>query len=98
MFDERGRKLRAAGPSMPAKILGLSAIPQAGDRVTVVDDERTARDWVDAKQREKAAAALSSGPHVTIDTLFGEISAGKLKELNIVLKTDVQGTIDPLKN
>jgi translation initiation factor IF-2 len=98
MFDERGRKLKGAGPSIPAKILGLSAIPAAGDRVTVVEDERTAREWVDRRQREKAAAAASGGPQVTLDTLFGEISAGKVKELNIVLKTDVQGSIEPLKN
>src|SRR5207248_11747292 len=45
MFDERGRKLRGAGPSTPAKILGLSAVPRAGDRVEVIEDERTARDW-----------------------------------------------------
>ena len=98
MFDERGRKLRGAGPSVPAKILGLNAVPLAGDRVTVVDDERTAREWIDQRQREKAAAAASAGPQVTLDTLFGEISAGKVKELNIVLKTDVQGSIEPLKN
>ncbi len=99
MFDERGRKLRSAGPSIPTKILGLSAVPQAGDRVTVVEDERTARDWVDRRQREKAAAAAegASGA-VTLDTLFGEITAGKVKELNIVLKTDVQGSIEPIKN
>ncbi|HEY7294355.1 MAG TPA: translation initiation factor IF-2, partial [Dehalococcoidia bacterium] len=99
MFDERGRKLRSAGPSIPTKILGLSAVPQAGDRVTVVEDERTARDWVDRRQREKAAAAgEGQSGAVTLDTLFGEITAGKVKELNIVLKTDVQGSIEPIKN
>ncbi len=99
MFDERGRKLRSAGPSIPTKILGLSSVPQAGDRVTVVEDERTARDWVDRRQREQAAAA-AEGPSgaVTLDTLFGEITAGKVKELNVVLKTDVQGSIEPIKN
>ncbi len=99
MFDERGRKLRSAGPSIPTKILGLSAVPQAGDRVTVVEDERTARDWVERRQREKAAAAAEgAAAGVTLDTLFGEITAGKVKELNIVLKTDVQGSIEPIKN
>jgi translation initiation factor IF-2 len=99
MFDERGRKLKSAGPSIPTKILGLNAIPQAGDRVTVVDDERIARDWVDQRQREKdALAAAGANSSVTLDTLFGEISAGKVKELNVVMKTDVQGTIEPLRN
>jgi translation initiation factor IF-2 len=98
MFDERGRKLRSAGPSIPTKILGLSAVPQAGDRVTVVEDERTARDWVERRQREQAAAAAEGATGaVTLDTLFGEITAGKVKELNIVLKTDVQGSIEPIK-
>ncbi|HLZ72093.1 MAG TPA: translation initiation factor IF-2 [Dehalococcoidia bacterium] len=99
MFDERGRKLRSAGPSIPTKVLGLSSVPQAGDRVTVVEDERTARDWVDRREREKAAAAAEGAAGaVTLDTLFGEITAGKVKELNIVLKTDVQGSIEPIKN
>jgi len=98
MFDERGRKLRQAGPSQPAKILGLSAIPHAGDRVTVVEDERTAREWVNQRQREHDAILANSHQAVTLDTLFGEISAGKLKELNIVLKTDVQGSIEPIRN
>jgi translation initiation factor IF-2 len=99
MFDERGRKLKSAGPSIPTKILGLSAIPQAGDRVTAVADERTARDWVEQRQREKAAeAAAGATSAMTLDTLFGEISAGKVKELNIVLKTDVQGSIEPIRN
>jgi translation initiation factor IF-2 len=98
MFDERGRKIRVAGPSIPAKVLGLNALPQAGDRVTVVEDEREARAWVDQRQREKAALAAASATSVSLDTLFGEITAGKIKELNIVLKTDVQGSIEPLRN
>ncbi len=98
MFDERGRKLKSAGPSIPAKILGLNAIPHAGDRVTVVGDERTAREWVDTRQREKDAAAADAYTPVTLDTLFGEISAGKMKELNLILKTDVQGSIDPIRS
>ena len=99
MFDERGRKLKSAGPSVPTRVLGLNTIPAAGDRVTVVADERTARDWVDRRQREKdALAAAGSNTAVTLDTLFGEITAGKMKELNIVLKTDVQGSIEPIKN
>jgi translation initiation factor IF-2 len=94
MLDDRGRKIRAAGPSIPARVFALSDVPQDGDRVMVVEDERAAKQYIEQRQRERALAAQSS---VTLDTLYSEITAGKVKELNIVLKTDVQGTIDPLR-
>jgi|CXWL01.1.fsa_nt_gi translation initiation factor IF-2 len=98
MHDEAGRKLKDAGPSEPAEILGLQSVPRAGETLVVVADEKTARQTVLERVREREAAALNSQPHVTLDTLFGEISAGKLKELNIILKTDVQGSIEPIRN
>jgi len=98
MHDESGRKLRAAGPSQPAEIMGLQSVPKAGETMVVVPDEKTARTTVLERVREREAAALHAQPHVTLDTLFGEISAGKLKELNIILKTDVQGSIEPIRN
>jgi|SRR5579875_442298 len=94
MLDDRGRKIRAAGPSIPARVFALSDVPQDGDRVMVVEDERAAKQYIEQRQRERAIAAQSG---VTLDTLYSEITAGKVKELNIVLKTDVQGTIDPLR-
>jgi translation initiation factor IF-2 len=97
MHDETGKKLKEAGPSEPAEILGLQDVPKAGETLVVVPDDRTARQMVLERIREREAAALHAQPHVTLDTLFGEISAGKLKELNIILKTDVQGSIEPIR-
>lgn len=98
MFDDRGQRIKAAGPSTPTKILGLGAIPAAGDLFRVVGDARVARTEVDQATREREAAAAQVSRRVTLDNLFGEISAGKVKELNIVLKTDVQGSIEPIRN
>ena len=98
MHDESGHKLKEAGPSQPAEILGLQSVPKAGETLVVVPDDRTARTTVLERIREREAAALHAQPHVTLDTLFGEISAGKLKELNIILKTDVQGSIEPIRS
>jgi translation initiation factor IF-2 len=97
MFDDRGRRLKAAGPAQPARVLGLDGVPAAGDILTIVRDEKTARAIVDARQREAAAERAAQRHSVSLDTIFGEISAGKVKELNIILKTDVQGSIDPIR-
>ena len=97
MFNEHGRRIKAAEPSSPAKVLGLSAVPAAGEVMVVVPDERTARSVVTERQRQREAAAFREHHALSLDTLFGEISAGKVKELNIILKTDVQGSVDPIR-
>jgi len=97
MFNEDGRRLKSAGPGEPAAILGLQQVPQAGDVLTIVPNDKTARQIVLQRIREREAAALHIQPRVTLDTLFGEISAGKVKELNLILKTDVQGSIEPIR-
>jgi translation initiation factor IF-2 len=97
MLNEHGKRIKTAGPSEPAEILGLSSVPKAGETLHVVPDEKTARTTVLTRVREREAAAMHQQAHVTLDTLFGEISAGKLKELNIILKTDVQGSIEPIR-
>jgi translation initiation factor IF-2 len=97
MLNEHGKRIKSAGPSEPAEILGLSAVPKAGETMAVVPDEKTARAMVLQRIREREAAAMHQQQRVTLDTLFGEISAGKLKELNIILKTDVQGSIEPIR-
>ncbi len=97
MLNEHGKRFKAAGPSEPAEILGLSAVPKAGETMVVVPDDKTARTMVVERVREREAAAMNQQQRVTLDTLFGEISAGKLKELNIILKTDVQGSIEPIR-
>jgi translation initiation factor IF-2 len=98
MFDHTGRRLKEAGPSQPARVLGLSGVPAAGDILTIVRDEKTARGTVDLRLRERQAERAAQRASVSLDTIFGEITAGKLKELNIILKTDVQGSIDPIRS
>jgi translation initiation factor IF-2 len=97
MFNEHGRRIKDAGPAEPGAILGLQEVPRAGDTLTVVQDDKTARQIVLQRLREREAAALHAQPRVTLDTLFGEISAGKVKDLNLILKTDVQGSIEPIR-
>jgi len=97
MFDDTAKRMKQAGPGEPAAILGLQDVPHAGDILRVVEDEKTARQIVVQRMREREAAALHAKPRVTLDTLFGEISAGKMKELNLILKTDVQGSIEPIR-
>jgi len=98
MLNDHGKRIKSAGPSEPAEILGLNAVPKAGEIMTVAPDEKTARTTVIERVREREAAAMHQQQHVSLDTLFGEISAGKLKELNIILKTDVQGSIEPIRS
>jgi len=97
MFDEDGTRLKEAAPGEPAVILGLQAVPKAGDILRVVADDKIAREIVLQRLREKEAAARRVQPRVSLDTLFGDISAGKVKDLNLVLKTDVQGSIEPIR-
>ena len=98
MFDDRGQRLKSAGPSQPVKIMGLEAVPLAGDTLKVVRDERVARTTIEERRRQREAAASREQRAVTLEALFGEITAGKVKELNVILKTDVQGSIEPVRN
>jgi translation initiation factor IF-2 len=98
MFDDAGNRIRQAGPSAPAVVMGLESVPEAGDRLAVVADERTARQIVDERRRWREAAEQTAHAHVNLDTLFNEISAGKLKELIIVLKADVRGSAEAIKS
>ncbi|MCC6381936.1 MAG: translation initiation factor IF-2 [Dehalococcoidia bacterium] len=97
MFDDRGERLREAGPSRPVVVMGLEAVPEAGDRVRVVTDEREARQIVDLRRRTREGREQTDHAHVNLDTLFHEISAGKLKELIIVLKADVRGSAEAIR-
>jgi translation initiation factor IF-2 len=98
MFDDRGRRLKSAGPSEPVKIMGLEAVPLAGDALEVARDERVARTTIEERRRQREAAASREQRAVTLEALFGEVTAGKVKELNVILKTDVQGSIEPVRN
>ena len=98
MFDERGKPVKEAGPSTPVKVLGLHGVPLAGDTFNVVKDEKVARADIEERKRAHDAALAAEAHPVSLDTLFGEIHSGNLQDLNIILKTDVQGSIDPIRH
>ncbi len=98
MFDHVGARIKDAGPSTPVVVMGLETVPEAGERVRVVRDEREARQIVEARKRRREAREQTEHAHVNLDTLFNEISAGKLKELIIILKTDVRGSAEAIKS
>ena len=93
MFGERGQRLKAVGPSSPAKIMGLSDVPRAGDILIVVADERAAREVMEVRERERGAAAQRA----TLEAFSSDVAAGRAKELNVVLKADVQGSLEALQ-
>ncbi len=97
MFDDKGRAVSEATPSTPVMILGLSDVPKAGDLFEVVEDERTAKAIAAerAQQRQQAAARPA---RVTLEEVFARMQEGKAKELNIILKADVQGSLEPIES
>ncbi len=97
MFDERGERLKEAGPARPVRIMGLEDVPAAGDAVEVVESERAARRIVEQARREEEGAAGARRGGITLDTLFNEVSAGNVKELLLILKTDVRGTAEAIR-
>lgn len=96
LFDDKGRRMRKVGPATPAEVLGLNGVPAAGDLFKAVADEKTAR--AIATARASAAAVESTAVPVNLDEVFKQIQAGQLKELNVIVKTDVQGSVEPIVN
>ena len=96
MFNDKGKHLRKVEPATPAEILGLESVPQAGNALTVTASEREARSLAQTRQQEKSLA-LTKMKSVSLSELFSQIRDGQVKELNIILKTDVQGSIEPIK-
>ncbi|MBQ7901488.1 MAG: translation initiation factor IF-2, partial [Clostridia bacterium] len=97
MMDDRGNRIKKAGPSVPVEILGLSEVPDGGDTFYVVSDEKKARDVV-AKRKEKIKEeTLTSNNIVSLDDLFNQINAGEVKDLNIIVKADVMGSVEAVK-
>jgi len=96
MFNERGEPVKEAAPSMPVVVLGLSDVPHPGDTFKVVKDEKTARTMAAQRAEEKERAAIRPSRVYSLDEIFDQIKAGQVKELNLILKADVQGTIEPI--
>ena len=96
MFDDKGKKITSAGPSVPVEILGLSDVPQAGDRFAEIKDEKTARNMAQARLDKERAENQSSG-RMSLEDLYSQISEGNVQELPIIVKADVQGSVEALK-
>lgn len=97
MINDRGERIKSAGPSTPVEVLGFSDVTLAGDKFIVVKDEKIAKD-INLKRKEKEREKKINPPkHISLDDLYNEIQKGKIKELKIIIKTDVSGSIEPLK-
>ena len=96
MKDDLGHKIRQAGPSTPVEVLGFAAVPSAGDAFSVVKDERRARQISSVRQDKQRTQQLAQSTRVTLDDLYRSISAGEVKDLNLVVKGDVHGSIQAL--
>ncbi|MFI3282736.1 MAG: translation initiation factor IF-2 [Rikenellaceae bacterium] len=96
MFNENGRKLESAGPSTPVQVLGLNGAPQAGDTFNVMDDDRSARDVANKREQLQRMQGLMTQKHITLDEIGRRIAIGSFKELNIIIKGDVDGSIEAM--
>lgn len=97
MTNDKGKVCKEAGPSVPVEITGLGEVPGAGDIFNAVEDERMARQLVEQRKEEEKARAAKTQTKVTLDDLFAQIQKGNMKELNIIVKADVQGSAEAVK-
>ena len=97
MTDEKGKKVKAAGPSTPVEITGLAEVPQAGDIFYEVKDEKTAKHLIEKRKRQEREKAINANSKVTLDNLFQQMEEGNLKVLNLIIKADVQGSVEAIK-
>ncbi|MBP1888506.1 translation initiation factor IF-2 [Clostridium moniliforme] len=97
MFDDTGKKIKSAGPSIPVEILGLSEVPAAGDRFNQVKDEKTARNMADLRKEKIKNENLNARHRVSLEDLYSQIKEGTVKELDIIVKADVQGSVEAIR-
>lgn len=97
MVNDRGRRLKEAGPSTPVEITGLTEVPQAGDPLMAFEDERKARSIAEKRASDQRQSDLGVNTRVTLDDLFRHIKEGEIKDLNVIIKADVQGSVEALK-
>lgn len=98
MVDEKGKDVKSAGPSVPVEIIGLAETPSAGDGFDAVSDERLARELVEQRKEKIKNDMFNAKEKVTLDNLFNQLSVGDLKTLNIIVKADVQGSVEAVKD
>lgn len=97
MVDYQGRRVQEAGPSMPVQVVGLEGVPEAGDKLQVVEDERLARTVALARQEERKQRDQSAKKVINLDDFFKRVQAEQVKELKVILKADVQGSVEALR-
>ncbi len=97
MTDENGNKVEAAGPSVPVEIMGLDEVPASGDIVNAVTDERLARELVEQRKEKAKEEQFNQYKKVTLDNLFDQLKEGEMKELGIIVKADVQGSVEAVR-
>lgn len=96
MFNERGQKVTEAGPSTPVLVLGLNGAPQAGDNFNVMEDDKSAREIANKREQLQRMQGLRTQKHITLDEIGRRIAVGNFKELNVIIKGDVDGSIEAL--
>ncbi len=96
MFDENGNKVTEAGPSTPVQLLGLNGAPQAGDSINVMEDDRSAREIANKREQLQRMQGIMTQKHVTLDEIGRRIAIGSFKELNIIVKGDVDGSVEAM--
>ena len=97
LIDDMGRKTESAGPATPVEVIGLEGVPQAGDTFVVAEDEKVAKEIAVTRLQRQRSAELAKSKKITLDDLYAKIKEGEVKELNIIVKGDVQGSVEALK-
>jgi len=97
LFDDKGKAVKKAGPSVPVEILGLDTVPEGGEVFYAVEDERMAKQVIETRKQKIKDERLTSSNVVTLDDFFSKVQEGKIKDLNIVIKADVQGSVEAVK-
>ena len=97
MTNDKGKRVKSAGPSTPVEITGLTSVPNAGDIFYEVKDEKTAKHLIERRKIQEREKSLKATSMVTLDDLYSQIEQGKLKQLNLIVKADVQGSVEAVK-
>ncbi len=97
MMNDRGERVKTAGPSDPVEVVGFGDVPDAGDLMSAVDDDKLSRQVAEERKDKLRAALIKSKQQTTLDDLFGQIQAGQIKDLNLIVKADVQGSVEAVK-
>ncbi len=97
MVNDRGERVKTAGPSDPVEVIGFNDVPDAGDIMSAVDDDELSRQVAEERKDKLRAALIKSKSQTTLDDLFSQISAGEIKDLNLIIKADVQGSVEAVR-